>query len=71
MKSELTFKEKKMQNSKDTLGHLSKELDKRKEELEKIVNLDKKINNELGQLKEKIRSMNVISSFLRYCQHSS
>lgn len=57
MKSELSFKEKKMQNSKDTLGHLTKELEKRKEELDKIVNLDKKINNELTTLKTKIAQM--------------
>jgi len=42
MKAELTFKEAKMQNSKDTLIVLQKELERRKEELEKITNLDKK-----------------------------
>jgi len=57
MKQELSFKEQKMKNSKDTYELVKKDLDKRKEELDKINSLDTKINLELQSLKEKMTSM--------------
>jgi len=58
MKKELSFKEQKLNNSKDTLNVLQKDLEKRKAELEKINSLDKKISLELKSLKAKIEQMN-------------
>jgi len=54
MKKELSFKEQQHKNSKDTLALLNADLEKRKEELEKINSLDKKISLELQSLKDKI-----------------
>ncbi len=57
MKAELSFKEEKMKNSKDTLDQLKREREKRMEELEKITSLDSKIHLELSSLREKMKSM--------------
>lgn len=57
MKQELSFKESKMSHSQATLQRLNVDLDRRKDELVKIESLDKKINNELKNLNEKIESM--------------
>jgi hypothetical protein len=57
MKQELSFKEQTLKNAKDTAALLNSDLAKRKEELEKINNLDKKIGLELKLLKEKIQNM--------------
>lgn len=57
MKAELSFKEEKMKNSAETLAVLKKDLEKREEELEKIVSLDSKISLEIGNLKEKMTEM--------------
>jgi intraflagellar transport protein 74 len=59
MKDELSFREQKLKNSKNTLTLLNSDLAMRREELEKINNLDKKINAELKSLKDKIQSMQV------------
>lgn len=58
LKQELSFKEEKMADSKKTLETLTVELEKRKEELEKIDQLDAKIGSEIAQLREKIGAMN-------------
>lgn len=58
LKSELTFKEEKMVDSQKTLATLRIELEKRKEELEKIEQLDHKISTEIGQLTQRISEMN-------------
>lgn len=57
MKQELSFKQQKMEHSKQTLELLGKDLEKRKGELQKINDLDKKINLELASSKEKIQQM--------------
>lgn len=57
MRNDLSFKEQKLENSKQTLLLLQKDREKRKEELDKINNLDKKINNEMTNLREKIQQM--------------
>jgi len=59
MKDELSFKEQKLKNSKNTLTLLNTDLQLRKEELDKINILDKKIFQELKTLKDKIESMNI------------
>lgn len=58
LKQELTFKEEKMADSRKTLQTLQGELEKRKEELEKIDQLDAKIGTEIAGLQEKISQMN-------------
>jgi intraflagellar transport protein 74 len=57
MRNDLSFKEQKLENSKQTLQLLQKDKEKRKEELDKINNLDKKIQTEMTSLKEKITGM--------------
>lgn len=59
MREELSFKEQKLKNSKNTLSLLNHDLDLRKQELDKINTLDKKINAELKAQKDKIQSMKV------------
>lgn len=57
MQSELSFKEAKLQASKETMEALKKDEAKRREELEKMTSLDKKIVVELASLKDKIKDM--------------
>lgn len=59
MKEELSFKEAKLKNSRNTLALLEQDFKLRKEELEKIQNLDKKINVELSSLKDKMEAMHI------------
>lgn len=64
LRQELSFKERNLKNSQTTLSMLQKDLEQRREELEKINQLDKKITLELGSLKDKMESMRVeISQF--------
>jgi hypothetical protein len=57
IKSEVSFKEKRINNSKSTALKLEKELEKKKAALEKMQGLDKKLPVELTQFKTKIRDM--------------
>jgi hypothetical protein len=57
LKSELSFKESRIKHSKSTLQKLEVELAQRKEEIEKINGLDKKITLELQMFKKKITDM--------------
>ena len=57
MKNDLSFKERQLEASKSTQERLEAELGKRQTELEKIDQLDKKIELELGSLKKKMVSM--------------
>jgi len=57
MKSELSFKESRVKHSKSTLQKLEAELAQRKEEVEKINGLDKKITVELQTFKKKVSDM--------------
>jgi len=57
LKAELSFKDQTLANSKNTLLVLNKELDARRDELDKINSLDSKITNELQLIKDKIQSM--------------
>ena len=57
MKNDLSFKERQLEASKTTQERLEAELGKRQTELEKIDQLDKKIELELGSLRKKMVSM--------------
>ena len=57
MQSDLTFKERQLKASQSTQERLEAELNKRKAELEKIDQLDKKIALELENLTNKMGSM--------------
>lgn len=57
MKRELTFKDRQLANSKDTLTLLKQESKKKQEELDKINNLDLKINKQTKALQAKIADM--------------
>jgi intraflagellar transport protein 74 len=57
IKSELSFKESRVQHSKSTLGKLDAELQQKKAELNRINGLDKKISLELKAFKGKISDM--------------
>lgn len=53
----MSFKERRINNSKSTALKLEKELEKKKRDLEKMAGLDKKLPVELKQFKTKIRDM--------------
>jgi intraflagellar transport protein 74 len=57
MKSDLDFKQMQMGNSASTSERLGQELERRKQELQKIDTLDEKISVELRQLAERMASM--------------
>jgi len=57
MKEEATFKEKQLESSQQTMQRLQNERKQRLAEMEKIKNLDEKIQIELGSLTSKIESM--------------
>ena len=57
MKNELSFKESRVKHSKSTLTKLEAELKQRREEVEKIDGLDKKIALELQSFRKKITEM--------------
>merc|ERR1711879_330145 len=55
MEDELDFKNKELQNSESTQARLEGELAKRQGELDKIVNLDVKITDELHQVETRMK----------------
>lgn len=57
MKRELTFKDRQLANSKDTLTLLQQEMKKKQEDLDKINKLDVKIGNQNKSLKAKVTQM--------------
>merc|ERR1711998_721378 len=57
MKEEATFKEKQLESSQQTMQRLQNERKQRPAEMEKIKNLDEKIQIELGSLTSKIEGM--------------
>ncbi|KAI8813561.1 hypothetical protein BJ742DRAFT_434024 [Cladochytrium replicatum] len=57
LQGDLQFKEKELNNSQMTVGGLTIERDKRLRDLEKVNQLETKLNSELGHLKQKIVSI--------------